>query len=143
MTILRIWEFKKIDDASVVDGGDGSPITKTFAIAGTYRVMVTGWQAVGGSSQYVSRTKVFTVSAAPFTVILTPNAKWTVRGTMGQGDGIVCDIDAKASLCEETYAPGQHLHLKVLLNGDEDMLGWKVNDQVMTDEHYLNMLTPE
>ncbi len=97
----------------------------------------------GGYTQFVNRSKEFTVAAAPFTVILTPNSKWTVRGTIGQDDGIACEIDSKASLCEETYAPGQHLHLKVILNGDEDMIGWQVNDQFMSDADLLKMLIPE
>lgn len=138
-----VWEFKKIGDASVVNGGDGYTITKTFAIAGNYRAMVTGLQAVGGYSQYVNRTKEFTVTAAPFTIVITPNSKWTVRGTIGQDDGIICAVGAKPSLCEETYAPGQHLHLKVIVNEGEDLLGWKVNDQLMSDEDFLNMLVPK
>ena len=143
-----VWVVKKIDDASVVDGGDGYTMTKNFPLAGTYRVMVTGVQWVsdpylGQYSQYVSKTREFTVAAAPFTIVLTPNPKWTVRGTIGQDDGIACAVGAKASLYEETYAPGQHLHLKVMLNDGEEMLGWQVNDKVMTDDEFLNMLTPE
>ena len=123
-------------------------VTIPFPIAGAYRAMVAGMQGVsdpylGGYSQYVSRTKEFTVSAAPFTVILTPNPKWTVRGTIGQDDGIICAVGAKASLCEETYAPGQHLHLKVIVNEGEDLLGWKVNDDVMSDDDFLKMLVPK
>ncbi len=77
--IILFWEFKHLEKAHVVDGGDGYTVTKTFDIAGPYRVMVTGQQFVsgpwGGYTQFVNRSKEFTVAAAPFTVILTPNSK--------------------------------------------------------------------
>ena len=117
--------------------------------------MVTG-QQIGdwGYAESVSRTKEFTVSAAPFTMTITPNPNWTVSGSKSlrnNTNGIECvSKDAlhpatplDASLCTETYLPGEHVHLKVDVSDGAEFLGWDVNEEVVTDEHYLKMLTPK
>ena len=143
-----VWVFKKIGDASVGNGGDGATVTIPFPIAGRYRARVTGTQAFGAYSQYVTAMKEFTVTAAPFTITITPNPNWTVVGSRSQatgGDEINCapDTPADSSLCTETYLPGEHLILKVILNEGAEFLGWEVNDEIVTDEKYLKMLTPQ
>ncbi len=144
-----VWEFKKIGDNTVVDSGEGYTVVKTFPIAGEYRVMVTGQQFVneyGGYYVYVNRSRTFTVTVTPFTITITPNPNWTVVGSAAKGgDGIQCapETDGESSLCTETYLPGEHLHLKVKLRESAEFLGWEVNDEIMTDEQYLKMLTPK
>ena len=55
------------------------------------------------------------------------------------------DTPADSSLCAETSLPGEHLILKVIpkKGAEAEFLGWQVNDEIVTDENYLKMLTPK
>ena len=69
-----------------------------------------------------------------------------MKGSPGNGgNGITCAPDSppNSSDCTETYLAGEHVHLKVDLPDGVEFLGWEVNDEVVTDEKYLKMLTPK
>ena len=123
-----VWVFTKIGDPSVGNGGDGYTVTIPFPIAGRYRARVTGTQAFGAYSHYVTAMKEFTVTATPFTITILPREGGIVRGGIGQEDGIECSLGLSSNFCTETYLIGQNAHLKVIPNPGWFFLGWMLND---------------
>ena len=117
--------------------------------------MVTG-QQIGdwGYAESVSRTKEFTVSAAPFTMTITPNSSWTVfvsQRLLNKTDGIECvadplkpDTPKVPSLCTETYLQGTALSLIATPEPGWWFVGWQdIDKQVIIEQPALPIFLAE
>lgn len=117
----------------------------TFSLAGAYQVSVninTG-EAVGS---------IDVVAVHTYTLSIKPNtggtvfAKESVLDAVAETHGIECSGNSASSdalECQERYAQGAKIVLKVVPEPGRVFLGWRVNGKLMSDEEFSELLNQE
>lgn len=131
-----IWEFWKIADPTIADGGSGDRLQKSFTVPGEYKAKVTSSECdydVPPVCVPVVDSSTFVIQEQNYTITITPSAGGAVSGPTGQGDGITAcrPADAGTSRCVETYGQltnnWQGSQFQADIDEGQELLGWEEN----------------